>query len=705
MARWYYSVAGKAEGPEEQDFIVSNLRSGKLTLVDLVFKEGGDDWQTISEISEFKDILSQNPLPPPQAQSQKPIKILEPTQSWVVLKKILHQHESRFVQEGPYSAAQIIDHLASGAVNYNDYVWKPGFKRWVRIGNLTEFDRRSQERERDMIPDIIPTPEFEMVLPPISQTELMKNVTTLERKSVFTQQDLPPKEAVGPDLTDELKTTIQIPEEQKTIIQPVPEAKTTIEPMESKTVIQPFPEFTSQPERTAKSSRKVKPPVDRDDQVTVIQADPLPSEPPPRAMDQSKSKIKALKKPVYPETFEEEDQAPTGLRPASTGSYNNSEFRNNSMNYPAQEPFKRSIGRLWRWAIATVMGSVAIIAALMIMYPRGEHTPPVATETKESKGQAPVATIPKAPPPPKNIPAPPVAVEPAPRPPVEGHAAVDPNLKESTSAGLESVANMNSDGPSDDGEDALPAPHGPLPTGPVTLKGIKAMKLTSLKPLLVFEGNVPVKARIMVSIKARSGEILRLPSFSKQAAVVRKAGELPSLNLSSWNLPPGSYHIEASGGESRVVKNVFIGVKDRKFEAELERHHKIISYQQQSERKAVFYSAKGMEELAKNLDDNYQRLKGTRDQWQKFLQTWAKNVATAQTPMLASLREDKRFLAYPDELYALRSALVQLKGQAKLYDALIAGKRDIASKSGHPNLSKEFERLKVVASGLTNEKH
>ncbi len=217
MSRWYYSTNGKAEGPVTPEVLIENLKSGRFTLVDLVFKEGDSAWKTFGEIPAFRDVYQAPPpavvvapVPPaPARTAQSPSRPLsefhEPeggwpsdwrlSSSWIILRK--KSDGSGYDQDGPFTAEHIIEMIASGKIDYSQYCWKPGYTRWFRIGNLPEFDRRKRDRENDPVNQIVPVPEIVDELPALSREELLANVERL-RRPVSAQ-----KESLGKNLIED----------------------------------------------------------------------------------------------------------------------------------------------------------------------------------------------------------------------------------------------------------------------------------------------------------------------------------------------------------------------------------------------------------------------------------------------------------------------------------------------------------------------
>ena len=92
-------------------------------------------------------------------------------------------------------------------------------------------------------------------------------------------------------------------------------------------------------------------------------------------------------------------------------------------------------------------------------------------------------------------------------------------------------------------------------SGSATSLDIVGIKLTSSQPLLLLQTNAAVGEKVSVHIRARSGDVLKIPSFDRNYLLTRIAGEGPGLDLAKLNLSPGLYHIEASSGEMKNRRN------------------------------------------------------------------------------------------------------------------------------------------------------
>lgn len=195
MAQWYYSLKGKATGPVAENFLLEGLRAGRFGLVDLVFCEGWQSWRTIGEVPELRDAFYE--FSSRYVASAGPVDMAlepgsDPKTTWIVL----HKKENGFDQVGPFTTEQLASLLACGELQYSQYAWRSGFKRWVRLGHLPEFDRRKRDRVGDEVNEVVPLPHPEVSLENVVRLEHSRESTP----TLVHAQDEKPMEAEGRDL-------------------------------------------------------------------------------------------------------------------------------------------------------------------------------------------------------------------------------------------------------------------------------------------------------------------------------------------------------------------------------------------------------------------------------------------------------------------------------------------------------------------------
>lgn len=772
MAKWYFSVDGRAEGPVEDDVIIGNLQGGKLTLVDLVFKEGDDRWRTIGEVQQFKDVYAKVSLPPNPTMErveEAPDEVTNPSidgevgaptvsggpfkfgpapvLTWVLLQKVRQNSEERFVQNGPYSGQDLERMLASGKAKYSDYVWRPGYHRWARLGNLPEFDRRRKSRDGDTTPEVVPVPAIEMDDLNASSEDLFANVvrasvtgsvagSVAESISQGASRPAdPPPETDGRDLTEDTANAIDLgafDEEPKVKPKPIDRIAPSLLP----------PPIEPAPPTREDADEDLKTVVYGADQKTVVYgmdgktvvygADgktavlPPPASPPP---------VQA--RPTFNLAASESRSVNAGMGgpsrvtpPSVSQPYDENVDEAEGMSESTPVPFPEDValdepvvpaGARWRRRLKWVAAGAAVVVVVGAIFVAGmifwsdengsggenpvaaapdggsgsiQEIPPVpvpdaATNPGENSAAVPnppppAPVVVDAPPPPpqpvaKNVPP---VVEPKPVP-VAPTAAPDPVA----AAGIQSI---------------------PPGTGKTTVLEVVPLRTEGTRPLLAIQTNAPVGEMIGISVRGRSGEILRLPSFMARLSKRRSGGEVPVIDLSNLRLPQGNYRVEVTAGQMSRVQTMFIGKKDAAFAQDLENHLKEISYQQQVEKRALFYSARKMEGLAKSLGDQYTKLRADARSWRGFYVGWQKDFQKARAMLVDRVNPEKRNqLAFPDEVLALKVAVGKLIEQATaLNDSIISNTqaRDVAG-GGNLVIVKEFTRLKAQAAAISSRKN
>ena len=199
-AKWYFGKDGKAHGPVSETDLLAMLQQDQLQVSDLVFLEGDDRWRTVAEMWEMKKLGS---VTADTATNLSFTQVQEKV-TWVVLKKGGDEGAAH-LQLGPYTTAELNTFLASGQVSYSDYVWRPGFAKWKRIGGLDEFDRRGEFRDENTMAGV-PTPDVaatvasepsEVDLSEVTRSGVMQQVAQLQPTKA---EDPAPEGTDGDDL-------------------------------------------------------------------------------------------------------------------------------------------------------------------------------------------------------------------------------------------------------------------------------------------------------------------------------------------------------------------------------------------------------------------------------------------------------------------------------------------------------------------------
>jgi hypothetical protein len=166
------------------------------------------------------------------------------------------------------------------------------------------------------------------------------------------------------------------------------------------------------------------------------------------------------------------------------------------------------------------------------------------------------------------------------------------------------------------------------PPQPAFVK-IIPMKLESQNPQIAFETNIPVGEALTVTVSGKKGHILELARFEKSTQIARTSNIVPTLDLTKWNLPSGTYTISAESKKVKESQEIFIGLKNRTFQTKLDQHNKRVKLQGQAEKRELLAFANRVKQLAQRLEKSYAKNRSNSKEWQKFYKPWLKELHSA----------------------------------------------------------------------------
>ncbi len=233
------------------------------------------------------------------------------------------------------------------------------------------------------------------------------------------------------------------------------------------------------------------------------------------------------------------------------------------------------------------------------------------------------------------------------------------------------------------------------PATGLSVVGVQLESVRSPEAGFVFEGRIPVGAKIEVSITGRLGQVFGVMNVRQVRTIIRSKDVTPKLRLSELQLPEGAYTVEAKIGDERASAEFFVGVRDGRFISRLEYFLKEISMQTQAQKRELFYSVKELDVLARSLGSSYGQLRGKPLQWDKFYRKWEQDTGHVEQ-VLAGLRENKpEMLAYPEETAELAALYSSVLEAGKLYDSGVRQSHDIAADT-LTELISELERSRLA---------
>jgi hypothetical protein len=228
------------------------------------------------------------------------------------------------------------------------------------------------------------------------------------------------------------------------------------------------------------------------------------------------------------------------------------------------------------------------------------------------------------------------------------------------------------------------------------------LELEILKPdsigQVVFSSNAPVNQPIEVKITGKSGQILRYASYYQNLKVQRQGGEVPSIEMAALKAPFGTYTVQAKFAEVTKQKTFFYGVKDAKFQKQLDAHLKKISNEQALEKRMVVYYLRDIEELTKKLEAQRSKAAKNPAAWAKVFNNWRKDILKIGSKSFAPLRKmNNRDLAYPEIIAKARELGQTLLKQGEEMNVAIVQNRGLSS-SGIPVMTDIRNFKKEVAN-------
>ena len=240
---------------------------------------------------------------------------------------------------------------------------------------------------------------------------------------------------------------------------------------------------------------------------------------------------------------------------------------------------------------------------------------------------------------------------------------------------------------------------------------LAALKSGTAKPLLMLQTDAPVGTVIHVELTVALGDVPGVPVFSKSLDVKREAGEVPTIDVQTLGLPKGTFHVAASIEGSQLKKTVtfFNGEADQSFRLNDATYAKEVSLQQQTEKKAIFYSSKKLADLAKKLRVNYPKLARNSTRRKAFYLRWAQDLKEAEDTVAQLPVSDG--VALPEERSTFSELVAALKSEGQKLGIRSVAEiestdRSVASVSGDEKgaaaalskLEKSFDKLKEQAS-------
>lgn len=662
--KWYFLVKGKIQGPITENQVREKLRTSELTLNDIIFREGDSKWKRVNEFPEnnfSKEVQSDLNL----HHFVKLPKNSDVPEKWVVLLNIQTDAETKFVQKGPYSLEEVKDAIQRGEVSYSDHIWKVGFDKWQRIGDLEEFSFKGETQIFGLSSlNINSTPETKRNAnnaDSISgvddfKTAIISNIKAEIKKEILEQKPAEPAEKTS-------SFSLRIDQTRlNNLINKASSEKNKIK-LEEKTI-------------TRLETTKTK-----SDVVGGSDAIKIPSVIPPK----DDLQIIAAKPQI---TFDEE----LDNRKEPTVWTTNIKTKTRSI------PVKRGKKKTWNTIFKiTQFALLAVVIGLgfaifqniekrnqKIREKLNANSVSVTEPKKEFKKYPVIAASPSTPKTVDDAAKIPSTVtkreQPFSAPPAVN---VDPAVGEGDTEANISVPEQT--------ELASKTPAKEIATDIAPIEPRKGSAYLKVKlvgpagpsPKLVILSNANEGEKIALKITAVTGEVLGLPSFTVDTQVKRRRQKEIEINLKNYGIRPGYYMVMAQLADAKFkLDHVFIGNK-KLYEKNLYSYRKTVSYRQQWEKKSLLKVSTETIDLTKQLFSKYAGI-GSMEEWQSFYQKWKTDFRNSSLPeMKAISQKNQNNFAYPDVWYDLRDFREKLVGEAEsLNSAFLAARKSASLPNG-----------------------
>ncbi len=740
MNKWYYLVKSQIQGPVTENEIREKLKLNELTLHSIIFREGDTKWRRVSEFEEvdFAKEISEVNLHHFVKLPQKPLG----DDRWVVLLNIQNESETKFVQKGPFSTLEVKDSIQQGEFSYSDYIWKDGFSKWERIGDLDDFSFRGETQIFSISPlsgQVVPSteelakaveenannePDEKTVIhDSLSQIKIQRRPFLKGDESAKKEVDL--ENSLDLDKLDSEETTFdQNPGSLKApeikIQQKAEDLKESVRAADKSKEIKPKNalkdvETPKIPEMTKSQALSLKLDKTRLKELIGKSGPDKKNEDAIEKLDFTRSGVDvggnfqkaklsvSMKKLALPkdeektEIYFEEDKEnrqeasfwtkKTSLTKTATRSaqVNPSQTQAHQVTKTGQRR-KSSKRRVWNkvFKFAQLTLVLVIIATSAILFKNLSEKRRLAEERASASIQSKAPAAPAQPPPPKPI-------------KKETHSEqVEPQ------AVVKEIPDPNDH--YDDGVADVKAPKEettnrveknlfePLPKR----TGKPFVRIKVLGPKIKIPSNANDNEKIKVTLKAITGEVVAKASYELEVNVKRRKGSDAELNLANYSIPSGYYTIVADLADAHAeLPKTFLG-NHKIYDKKINEFRKEISYKQQYEKKTLLKLTADLSSVAEELFKQYAAL-GTAGEWNQFYDRWSQDFRRITATELRQIANSNRNeFAFPDAWFEVRELREKLRRESEtLNSAFVSARKTAANPSAEllEELKKTLSRI------------
>lgn len=537
IPHWYVNQKGKALGPFSLNDLKSLAAGGRLKGHDLVFKDGSPQWRKAYDWPELAgECFGEENRSSFDRLLQTPEDERAIENQWVLLVREDMEREVRFRQRGPYSTEEVRRLIREEKVKPSDHAWKKGDTGWRPLYELSDFK----------VHDLKMTPEAREALRKVEDMPSRDQVEDLLLSKEPPAQVLPtPGPLVSPNsvVRESVPLFLGVHDE------------------EVRNEVAAIPEFSDHPIIQTKSQP------------------PLPPRdiPPAPSLDEEFPPLIIHSKPAHvrrPSKFRKQE---THVEVPSEGSSNEAGKPQSGVALGEAEispegPLTKTAPRVQAPRRGLVERTMPLLAlSLIAVFGLGIwatlQTDRSAFQKQSLSMGSSVAPSPEAT---SEAPsAPPLESVKAEVPPVPVVSKPIVNKREAAQTG--DTRPMGREGY--DGKNPI-------------------VRLSEDQQFLEIIAPFRKGDLLRMRIEGRPGQILDIPALVQRFEFRASADNLYRLKLSEFKIPRGEYLVSVQYGMTRFNRGVGLGKETPEYNDELKNHRKMISYDQQQERRRLIQATR-----------------------------------------------------------------------------------------------------------------
>lgn len=221
---------------------------------------------------------------------------------------------------------------------------------------------------------------------------------------------------------------------------------------------------------------------------------------------------------------------------------------------------------------------------------------------------------------------------------------------------------------------------------------IIAQSDSSSDPYLLIKSNAAPGQKVYVTVLGEHAEIVGPPSFYRRQVLLKKRDEDLIFRFKDVRAPKGKVQILVESAKSRKELLLFLGQKGRSFLLARDGQLKRYSFQQQQEKKQLFYLAQShigqLERFFKKIDQGV-----SKKTWPSFYRKWSKTLRRSANSKLKKINYSTRNqYVFPEHWLDFKGQREHLLGEITSLDDPLR-----ANQQRHPKspLRRIFYHLKL----------